>query len=72
MLDDATVAIVKSLGGISAIGISHPHFYTTMVEWSRASATFPVHLHAAARAWISGPIRPIGCGRAIRCRFSQT
>jgi hypothetical protein len=55
MLDDATVAIVKSLGGISAIGISHPHFYTTMVEWSRAFGDVPVHLHAADRAWIQRP-----------------
>ena len=55
MLDDATVAIVKSLGGISAIGISHPHFYTTMVEWSRAFGDVPIHLHAADRAWIQRP-----------------
>jgi hypothetical protein len=55
MLDDATVAIVKSLGGIGAIGISHPHFYTTMVEWSRAFGDVPIHLHAADRAWIQRP-----------------
>src|SRR4051794_28708609 len=36
MLDAATVTLIKSLGGIAAIGISHPHFYTSMVEWSRA------------------------------------
>jgi hypothetical protein len=55
MLDDATVAIVKSLGGISAIGISHPHFYTTMVEWSRAFSGVPIHLHVADRDWIMRP-----------------
>ena len=31
LIDDATVTIVEALGGISAIAISHPHFYTTMV-----------------------------------------
>jgi hypothetical protein len=55
MLDDATVTIIKSLGGISAIGISHPHFYTTMVEWSRAFGGVPIHLHAADRDWIMRP-----------------
>jgi hypothetical protein len=33
LLDDATVDIVRGLGGINAIAISHPHFYTSMVEW---------------------------------------
>ena len=34
-LDAATVTAVKALGGIKAIAISHPHFYTTMVEWAQ-------------------------------------
>jgi len=51
LLDDATVALIKGLGGLTAIGISHPHFYTTMVEWSRAFDC-PIHLHAADRKWI--------------------
>jgi hypothetical protein len=51
MLDAATITLIKSLGGISAIGISHPHFYTSMVEWSRAFDA-PIHLHAADREWI--------------------
>jgi hypothetical protein len=51
LLDEATVALIKGLGGLTAIGISHPHFYTTMVEWSRAFGC-PIHLHAADRAWI--------------------
>jgi hypothetical protein len=35
-LDDATVTMIEGLGGIDAIAISHPHFYTTMVEWAHA------------------------------------
>ena len=31
-LDDATVTLIEGLGGVDAIAISHPHFYTTMVE----------------------------------------
>ena len=50
-LDDATVTMIEGLGGIDAIAISHPHFYTTMVEWARAF-TARIHLHAADKAWI--------------------
>ena len=50
LLDDATVEIVKGLGGLRAIAISHPHYYTTMVEWSHAFAA-PVYLHADDRQW---------------------
>ncbi|HEX4553304.1 MAG TPA: MBL fold metallo-hydrolase [Xanthobacteraceae bacterium] len=61
MLDAATVTLIKGLGGLTAIGISHPHFYSTMVEWSRAFGDVPIHLHAADRQWIMRPdpaIRP--------------
>jgi hypothetical protein len=55
LLDAATVTLIKGLGGLAAIGISHPHFYTTMVEWSRAFGGVPIHLHAADREWIMRP-----------------
>jgi len=55
MLDAATVTLIKGLGGLAAIAISHPHFYTTMVEWSRAFGGVPIHLHAADERWIMRP-----------------
>ena len=55
LLDDATFALVKSLGGLRGIAISHPHYYSTMVEWSRAFGGVPIHLHAADRAWVMRP-----------------
>ncbi len=60
-IDEATVTLIKGLGGLSAIAISHPHFYTTLVEWSRAFGDVPVHLHADDVAWVMRPdpcIRP--------------
>ncbi len=36
LLDDPTCAAVNALGGISAIAVSHPHYYASMVEWSHA------------------------------------
>jgi hypothetical protein len=53
-LDAATVTAIKGLGGLHAIAISHPHFYTTMVEWAQAFDR-PIHLHAADKAWIMRP-----------------
>jgi hypothetical protein len=54
LLDAATVTIIKALGGLSAMAISHPHFYTTMGDWARAFDV-PVHLHGADRQWIMRP-----------------
>ncbi|HEX4409266.1 MAG TPA: MBL fold metallo-hydrolase [Xanthobacteraceae bacterium] len=50
-LDAATETLIKGLGGIAAIAISHPHFYTTMVEWAHAFGA-RIHLHAADKDWI--------------------
>ena len=54
LLDEATVAIVKGLGGLIGIAISHPHYYSSMVEWAHAFDA-PVHLHAADRQWVMRP-----------------
>lgn len=54
VLDDATVAAVRDAGGIRAIAISHPHYYSTMVEWGRAFDA-PILLHEADRRWVMRP-----------------
>jgi hypothetical protein len=51
LLDDATRTLIEALGGLEAIAISHPHYYTTMKRWSEAFAA-PLHLHAADREWV--------------------
>ncbi|MDE1994788.1 MAG: MBL fold metallo-hydrolase [Rhizobiaceae bacterium] len=58
LLDAATEAIIHGLGGVSAIAISHPHYYTTMQDWAEAFAA-PIHLHSADREWIMRPSRSI-------------
>ncbi|EFJ14067.1 hypothetical protein SELMODRAFT_423996 [Selaginella moellendorffii] len=45
-LDDATVAIIKSLGGLRAIATSHPHYYSTNSRWSEAFGGVPSGLPA--------------------------
>jgi hypothetical protein len=53
-LDDTTIAEVNRLGGISAIAISHPHFYDSCVEWAHAFDA-PIHLPAVDRRWVMRP-----------------
>jgi hypothetical protein len=55
LLDAATISIVKALGGLTGIAISHPHYYTTMVEWSRAFGDIPIHLHVGDKQWVMRP-----------------
>jgi hypothetical protein len=55
LVSDVMVDLIKGVGGLKAIAISHPHYYTTMVEWSRAFGGIPVYLHAADREWIMRP-----------------
>ena len=52
LLDRATVALIKGLGGLQAIAISHPHYYSSMVEWSQAFGGIPIHLHVDDKKWI--------------------
>jgi hypothetical protein len=52
LIDSATVEVINAMGGLKGIAISHPHYYTTMVEWSQAFGGVPVHLHQADRKWI--------------------
>ncbi len=55
LLDEAVVEALGALGGLSAIAISHPHYYASMVEWSRAFGGVPIYLHAADRQWVMRP-----------------
>ncbi|MDE2515224.1 MAG: MBL fold metallo-hydrolase [Rhodospirillales bacterium] len=55
LLDAATIALIRALGGLRGIAISHPHYYTSCVSWSRAFDDAPVYLHAADREWVMRP-----------------
>jgi hypothetical protein len=54
LLDDATAAEVERRGGLAGIAISHPHYYSTMVEWAERFVC-PIHLHAADAEWVMRP-----------------
>jgi glyoxylase-like metal-dependent hydrolase (beta-lactamase superfamily II) len=55
LIDQAAVRTVEGQGGLSAIAISHPHYYSSMVEWSRAFGGAPIYLHADDRGWVMRP-----------------
>jgi glyoxylase-like metal-dependent hydrolase (beta-lactamase superfamily II) len=54
-INDATIEAINEIGGISAIAISHPHFHTVMVEWSRAFNNAPIYIHAGNRVDVVRP-----------------
>lgn len=51
LIDDATKTLIDSLGGLRAVAISHPHYYTRMQDWA-AAFDVPVHIHADDRQWV--------------------
>ena len=53
-LDDDLVSRIKQLGGVSAIAISHPHFYGSMIEFAHAFNA-PVYLHGKDQQWLARP-----------------
>jgi hypothetical protein len=54
LLDEAAEAAVRDAGGLAAIAISHPHYYSAMVEWAHRFDC-PVLLHADDAEWIMRP-----------------
>ncbi|MER2138078.1 MAG: MBL fold metallo-hydrolase, partial [Arthrobacter sp.] len=50
-LDEELIDLINAEGGLTAIAISHPHYYATMVDWAREFAV-PVYLHSADREWV--------------------
>jgi glyoxylase-like metal-dependent hydrolase (beta-lactamase superfamily II) len=58
LLDEETAAEVDRRGGLAGIAISHPHYYSAMVEWADRFDC-PVFLHAADARWVMRPSRRI-------------
>lgn len=54
LLDDETADWVEQLGGVAAIAISHPHYYSAVGEWADAFKA-QVYLHQADRQWVMHP-----------------
>ncbi len=51
LLDEAAAAFIQSKGGLKAIIISHPHYYSSMNEWAM-HFDCPVYIHEADAVWV--------------------
>lgn len=51
MIDEETIEGIKQLGGIDAIALSHPHYYSTQVEWAETFQV-PIYIHEDDKEWI--------------------
>lgn len=54
LLDKGLITAIRAMGGLTAIAISHPHYYANVVAWCRAFDC-PVYLHAADQEWVMRP-----------------
>ena len=55
LLDEQITAEIEARGGLRAIAISHPHFYSGMVDWAERFDA-QIFLHAADREWVMRPV----------------
>jgi hypothetical protein len=55
LLTNDVVEHIRSLGGLKAIAVSHPHYYGAVADWSEAFGGVPIYLHSDDRAWITRP-----------------
>ncbi|WP_113927103.1 MBL fold metallo-hydrolase [Bacillus sp. P14.5] len=53
-LDDETIQFINSIGGIDAIALSHPHYYSRQVDWAR-TFNAPIYIHQDDQEWIMEP-----------------
>ena len=51
-LDDETIGRIGASGGLSAIVISHPHMFGSVIEWSHALGNVLVFIHEDNKGWM--------------------
>jgi hypothetical protein len=51
-LDDKTISWINEQGGLASIVISHPHYYSTHLEWAEAFDC-PVYLSWEDKEWLN-------------------
>ncbi|MGA2615218.1 MAG: MBL fold metallo-hydrolase [Spirochaetia bacterium] len=54
-IDEESVRWIESRGRLAAIVVSHPHYYSAVVDWSRRLGDAPVYLHADDARWVMRP-----------------
>lgn len=62
---------IASLGGLAAIVISHPHYYTTWADWSRTFKC-PVYVGEPDRGWSERLNQPGADLRAVKEKYDES
>lgn len=57
-IDDKTIKTINELGGIDAIALSHPHYYSSQVEWAETFDA-PIYIHEDDKKWVTRPSEKI-------------
>jgi glyoxylase-like metal-dependent hydrolase (beta-lactamase superfamily II) len=57
-LDEKTIEKINGLGGIQAIALSHPHYYSAQVEWAE-TFNAPIYIHEDDKEWVARPSNKI-------------
>lgn len=70
LVDNEIVSAVEARGGLATIAISHPHYYTAMVEWAEHFDA-RILLHEADREWVMRPSPRIELWSGERYRVSD-
>jgi hypothetical protein len=71
LVTNAIVQHIRSLGGLKAIAVSHPHFYGAVADWSEAFGGVPIYLHGDDRGWITRPHSAIKLWSGESCQLSR-
>jgi hypothetical protein len=71
LITNEVVEHIRSLGGLKAIAVSHPHYYGAIADWSEAFGGAPIYLHDDDRAWITRPHPAIELWSGESYRLSQ-
>jgi hypothetical protein len=65
------VEYVRSLGGLKAIAVSHPHYYGAVADWSEAFGGAPIYLHGDDAQWVTRSHSSIVAWRGESQRISD-
>lgn len=53
-IDERVIEEIHQMGGINAIALSHPHYYSAQIEWAKAFDV-PIYIHEDDKEWIVNP-----------------
>jgi glyoxylase-like metal-dependent hydrolase (beta-lactamase superfamily II) len=65
------IARIRAAGGVRAMAISHPHFFSAMADWSKALGDIPIYLHDDLRPYVTRPEAPIRFWSGETCDLGE-